>query len=151
MPEQIVLEDGTIVTAEEGEEKTEEISPYVYEPDIIHFYIVIVNAIQVNVNATKVKLSDHNMKYHKLDNLTVSSVLLDNNRQMITVSSFKNKENALAYYSGIKSSDYVFSNIHPLDYQHFVLSGDNYKTLYQNKDADQYLRFFTKNYVSGSE
>ena len=112
---------------------------------------MIVNALQVNVNATKVKLSDHNMKYHKLDNLTISSVLLDNNRQMITVSSFKNKEDALAYFSGIKNSEYVFSNIHPLDYQHFVLSGDNYKTLYQTKDADQYLRFFTKNYVSGSE
>ncbi len=148
IPEQI-LEDGTIVTS--GEEQIEETSPYIYEPDIIHFYILIVNALQVNVNATKVKISDYHMKYHKLDNLTISSVLLDNSRQMITVSSFKNKENALAYYSGIKNSDYVFSNIHPLDYQHFVLSGDNYKTFYQNKDADQYQRFFTKNYLSGTE
>ncbi|MCK4677734.1 MAG: tetratricopeptide repeat protein, partial [Bacteroidales bacterium] len=148
IPKQI-LEDGTIVTTEE--EETEEVSPYIYEPDIIHFYILIVNAMQVNVNATKVKISDYHMKYHKLDNLTISSVLLDNNRQMITVSSFKNKKNALAYYSGIKNSDYVFSNIHPLDYQHFVLSGDNYKTFYQNKDADQYQRFFTKNYLSGTE
>lgn len=142
--------DTTITFAEvtPEDENIEEISPYSFEPDVVHFYVLIINAMKVNVNATKVKISDHNIKYHRLNNLSISSVLLDAERQMITVSNFKNKQDALAYYSGIKASEYVFSSINKDDFEHFVVSAENYKIFYQNKDAEQYQRFFAKNYLN---
>jgi hypothetical protein len=108
----------------------------------------VVDASKVNVNATKVKISDHNMKFHKLENLTISSVLLDGQRQMITVSNFSNKDKALAYYRGISNNEYVFSGIPADAYSHFVVSADNYRIFYENKDTGEYLRFFDKNYLA---
>jgi tetratricopeptide (TPR) repeat protein len=134
--------------AQAEQESLEIISPYVYKPDVIHFYIMVVDASKVNVNATKVKISDHNMKYHKLDNLTISSVLLDGQRQMITVSNFSNKDKALAYYNGIINNEYVFSGIPSDGYSHFVVSADNYRIFYESKDTREYLRFFDKNYLA---
>jgi len=124
------------------------IAPYQYDPESTHFYILIVDASTINVNATKVKISDHNMKYHRLDNLTISSVLLDSKRQMITVSNFRNKEQALTYYMGISTSEYVFSNIPADAFSQFVISSENYRIFYENKDSKDYLRFFTKNYLA---
>ena len=124
------------------------IAPYKYDPDANHFYILIVDAGRINVNATKVRISDHNMKYHRLDNLTISSVLLDSKRQMITVSNFRNKEKALTYYTGISSSEYVFAGMPADAFSQFVISSDNYRIFYENKDSKDYLRFFTKNYLA---
>jgi outer membrane protein assembly factor BamD (BamD/ComL family) len=124
------------------------IAPYQYNPETTHFYILVVDASRINVNATKVKISDHNMKYHRLDNLTISSVLLDNRRQMITVSNFTNKNQALTYYSGISTSEYVFSNLPADAFSQFVISSDNYRIFYENKDTKDYLRFFNKNYLA---
>ncbi|MDD5508262.1 MAG: tetratricopeptide repeat protein [Bacteroidales bacterium] len=124
------------------------IAPYQYDPESTHFYILIVEASTINVNATKVRISDHNMKYHRLDNLTISSVLLDSKRQMITVSNFRNKEQALTYYTGISNNDYVFSGIPADAFSQFVISSDNYRIFYENKDSKDYLRFFTKNYLA---
>lgn len=131
-----------------GQEGLDVISPYRFDPDMIHFYILVVDATRVNVNATKVKISDHNMKFHRLQNLTISSVLLDSQRQMITVSNFSNKDQALLYFTSINSSEYVFSNIPTDAFNHFVVSADNYRIFYENKDDKEYLRFFDKNYLS---
>lgn len=141
------------VTGASGEkapqETTQAPSPYIVDPKALHFYLLIVDGTKVNANATKIKIADFNLKYYKLENLAISSILLDNQRQMITVSNFPNKEKAMAYYEAITISDYVFSNIKPGDYTHFAISGDNYKTFYQIKNTDQYLDFFNKNYLSG--
>ena len=139
-----VLEDGTIITSEDG---TEMVSLYNFEPDLNHFYILVVDASKISVNATKVRLSDHNMKYNSLDNLTISSVLLDQNRQMITVSNFEDKVKAMAYYNNIRNSEYVLSGFGFGDYAHFVLSSENYKIFYQQKDEEEYLKFFAKTYL----
>jgi tetratricopeptide (TPR) repeat protein len=132
-----------------AEEAAEGPSPYTYEPKALHFYILIVDGTKVNVNATKVKIADFNIKYYKLENLAISSILLNNKQQMITVSNFPDKEKAMAYYNAIINSDYVFTNIKQGDYLHFVVSGENYKTFYQIKNTDQYLKFFDKNYITG--
>ena len=142
--EETVLEDGTIITSEDG---TQTVSLYNFEPDLNHFYILVVDAGKISVNATKVRLSDHNMKYNSLDNLTISSVLLDQNRQMITVSNFENKVKAMTYYNNIRNSEYVLSGFDIGDYAHFVLSSENYKIFYQQKNEEEYLKFFAKTYL----
>jgi hypothetical protein len=140
---EITAEGDTIYATQEEEI----ISPYNYEPDLTHFYILVVDASKVNVNATKIRLADHNQKYNRLENLTVSSVLLDRSRHMITVSTFANKNKALDYYNQIIAGDYVIAGIEEGDFAHFVVSSENYKIFYQEKDPDEYLRFFAKNYL----
>jgi len=120
---------------------------YKFDPNAMHFYVLIVNDQLVDVDALKVKISDYNAKFNDLDNLMVNSLLLDNGRQMITVNNFDNSETAMNYFMGILSSKYIFTKLENAgEYFNFVISVENYPVLYKNKDIPQYLRFFEKNY-----
>ena len=120
---------------------------YKFDPNAMHFYVLIVKDDLVDVDALKVKISDYNSKFHDLENLMVNSLLLDQGRQMITVNNFDNSETAMNYYLGILTSKYIFTKLENAgEYFNFVISVENYPVLYKNKDIPQYLRFFEKNY-----
>ena len=120
---------------------------YNFTPASIHFYVLIVDGNKTDVNALKIKIADFDTKYFDLDELQVNSILLDNNRQMVTVSNFDNSEKALNYFILINSSKYIFTKLESSgDYYDFVISVENYPIFYRNKDIAQYLRFFEKNY-----
>ncbi|MDP1622942.1 MAG: tetratricopeptide repeat protein [Bacteroidales bacterium] len=120
---------------------------YKFDPKAMHFYVLVVNDELVDVEALKVKISDYNSKFHDLENLMVNSLLLDNGRQMITVSNFYNSETAMNYFLAILTSKYIFTKLENAgEYFNFVISIENYPILYNNKDIPKYLRFFEKNY-----
>ncbi len=139
------------VSGEDGSEVSDEdadfISPYIYDPNAIFFYMLIVKEKSVNLNALKVKISDFNKKYYRLEKLTINSILLDKNRHMITVGNFGNMEYAMGYFNTISKDEYVFSSLTPIDYKNFVISTENYPVFYKNKDTKQYSKFFEKNYL----
>lgn len=120
---------------------------YKFDQNAVHFYVLIVNGNLVDVDALKIKISDYNSKFHDLENLMVNSLMLDNDRQMITVNNFDNSDRALDYFLGISESKYIFTKLENAgDYSNFVISVENYPVLYRNKDISQYLRFFEKYY-----
>jgi len=120
---------------------------YKFDPNALHFYVLVVNEERVDVDALKVKLSDYNSKFHDLENLMVNSLVLDEGRQMITVNNFNNSKTAMDYFLGILNSKYIFTKLDNAgEYFNFVISVENYPVLYKNKDIPQYLRFFEKNY-----
>ncbi|PID94202.1 MAG: hypothetical protein CSA95_03965 [Bacteroidetes bacterium] len=142
-------------TEEEGETAKEEaiseellemMKEFNYSPDSQHFYVLILDGSKVNVNATKVKVSDYNGKFQSLSQLSVSSVMLKDKKQMVTVSSFNNASEAKDYLTDISSNEYVFSRLSAEDYVHFIISAENYPTFYKNKNIDAYLMFFNTAY-----
>jgi tetratricopeptide (TPR) repeat protein len=120
---------------------------YSFDENAVHFFVILVNSEKTNVDALKIKLSDFNIKNHDVENLLVNSLLLDNNMEMITVGNFDNSEKAIIYFNGIFDSRYIFTRLENTgDYYVFLISTDNYPILYKNKNIQQYLRFFEKNY-----
>jgi tetratricopeptide (TPR) repeat protein len=120
---------------------------YTFNPDAIHFYVLIIDDNKTDVDALKIKISDFNSKYHDLDNLQVNSLLLENSQEMITISTFDNSEKAMSYYASITNSKYIFTKLETSGgYSNFVISADNYPIFYRNKNIQQYLKFFEKNY-----
>ncbi len=129
-----------------GETKVMDISMYSNEPASEHFYVLIVDGTSVNVYGTKVRISDFNSRNYALKELQVNSVVLDNNQQMITVSSFPNSDEAMKYFSHISADDYIFSGISDTNYSQFVISAKNYPIFFKEKQVGPYLQFFEKNY-----
>jgi hypothetical protein len=120
---------------------------YKLDENAVHFYVLIVNGNLVDVDALKIKIADYDSKFHDLENLMVNSLMLDNERQMITVNNFDNSEKAMNYLIGIRDSKYIFTKLENTgEFYDFVISVENYPVLYKNKDISQYLRFFEKNY-----
>jgi tetratricopeptide (TPR) repeat protein len=121
-------------------------SMYKFNPAATHFYAMVVDGTAVNVYGTKVRITDFNTKNYSVENLQVNSVLLDNNRQMITVSSFAELDKALRFFNGIKEDTYVFSGFREGTFEQFLISSENYPVFFKEKNTRAYLEFFNKNY-----
>jgi hypothetical protein len=121
-------------------------SMYKVNPAATHFYALVVDGTAINVYGTKVRITDFNTKNYSVENLQVNSVLLDNNRQMITVSSFAELDKALRFFNGIKEDTYVFSGFREGTFEQFLISSENYPIFFKEKNTKAYLEFFIKNY-----
>ncbi len=121
---------------------------YSFDAGAIHLYALVVNIKDVNINALKIKISDFNMKYYSLDELTITSVFLDDMHQIVTVSNFSDKERAIDYYDAINRSNYIFVKLKNTDYKDFVISVDNYPVFYKNREIEQYMSFYQENYLN---
>ena len=128
-------------------EKPIDFSMYKVNPSASHFYALVVDGTAVNVYGTKVRITDFNTKNYSVENIQVNSVLLDNNRQMITVSSFAEIDKALRYFNGIKEDTYVFSGMREGTFEQFLISSENYPVFFKEKNTKAYLEFFKKNYL----
>lgn len=125
-----------------------DVSMYKVDAAASQFYVLLVDGNEVNVNATKVRISDFNLRNYSLKNLQVNSVVMENNRHMITVSTLAGKEEAMAYYNHISSDGYIFSGIPDGTYDQFLISAGNYPIFYKEKNTAAYLQFFTTNYLN---
>jgi hypothetical protein len=121
---------------------------YTFNPNSIHFFILIANNNKVDINALKIRIADFNTKSHSLEDLHVNSLILGGLQEMITVNNFDNDEKAMDYYISIQNNPYIFTKLENSGgYDDFVISDENYPIFYRNKDVKQYLRFFEKYYI----
>jgi tetratricopeptide (TPR) repeat protein len=123
-------------------------SPYVYDPEGFHFYIAVFDAVKVKLNEIKNLFSDHNTSLYKLDKLTVNSMFLTNDQQLIMVNRFDNKIKAMDYYSSINNDAAIMAKLSPANIKSFVISANNYSNFYRLKNVKQYMEFFNSNYLN---
>ena len=120
---------------------------YTYDPEETHLFVLIVNGMEVNINAVKVRISDFDSKHFSLKDLTINSILLDQEHHIITVGNFENSEDALIYYNAIRKDTYIFSNLLTDNYSSFVVSTTSYPVFYKSKDIAVYELFFKREYL----
>jgi tetratricopeptide (TPR) repeat protein len=121
-------------------------SKYTYNADDVHMVIVIVNSQKVEANALKVRMSDFKSKYFRLESLRIKSLMLDNQRTLITIGNFPNKPKSENFYTAVKNDEYVLSGMDAKDYELFMISVGNYPAFYRDKDVKSYKEFFTEYY-----
>jgi len=122
-------------------EKKKKETKYKINERIPHFVILTVNSNKIKVNPLKVRISDFNRKYFRLRKLKIKSLLLDNQRTIITVGNFNNQQDAVNYYLALKDDEYVLSGVDKKDYNLFPISTQNYPIMYRDKDVKGYLEF----------
>jgi hypothetical protein len=124
-----------------------DVSMYEFDPKSKQLFALVVNGQKVNINALKVRISDFNIKFYSLDNLSITSILLDKITHFIMVGNFETKKDAMRYYNALMSNEYVFANLDQEQYNGFVLAQENYPVFYKDKDVEKYLAFFKQNYL----
>ncbi len=120
---------------------------YKVNPNQTHFYILLVDGNKVNVNATKIRITDFILKNFSNANLAVNAIVLDGGWQMISISSFRNNDAAMDFYYSISSDSYTTGALSRSDYMQMVISMDNYPIFYREKNYKGYLNFFRKYYL----
>jgi outer membrane protein assembly factor BamD (BamD/ComL family) len=120
-----------------------------YSPDnsATHFYVVVVSGTAVDVGKLKFRISNFNVEKFEEEFFEVTSTILDEDLQVITVKNFTNKKVAMDYYGAITADPAVYSDMKETDYRHFVITKDNYTRFYKNKNVIQYIQFFRDNYL----
>jgi tetratricopeptide (TPR) repeat protein len=141
------LRDETMeLPEEELQPEEEKVSPYKSNPNAQHMFMIVADSREMRLNPFKVKLSDYNQKYYSIENLTVNSLVLDNEHYLVTVGNFNNATKAKDYFEAITQSEYVYADLMEGTFYNFVISTENYPVFFKEKDIGGYSKFFEKNY-----
>ncbi len=126
---------------------TEDISLYTFDPDAMHLVIVILNSTDIEVDPLKVRISDFKQKYFRLVRLNIKSLMLDNQRSMVTIGNFEDEIAAYDFYLALLNDDYVTSGMAVQEFEVYTITVNNYPILYREKNVKAYKEFFDLYYV----
>ncbi len=132
----------------EGGSKESSAPMYVPSPDSYHLFVLIIDVKSANLNKVKAALSDHNSTYFSTQNLTVSSLFLNDKRHLLTVSRLNNQADGENYYKIFLRNQEMLKSIEHDFPVYFVISSDNYPVFYKDKDEQAYLDFFRRYYLN---
>jgi hypothetical protein len=120
---------------------------YKYDPTSFHFYIVVFDIKNIKINDIKNSFSNHNAKMFSSRKLTINTLFLDDKQEVLNVSRFENKDDALSYLLSIGNSSEIQALLGKTEFSHFVISAANYPVFYKNKDVEKYMTFYQENYL----
>lgn len=110
---------------------------YLFEPNTMHNFVILVTASGKDLSAIKSTISDYNRDNFKLEGLKMSSVVYQRGMQMISVKSFKTAKEAEVYKTAFinNSKLQAICKDHP---NFFIVSYTNYALFYKAKDHLNY-------------
>ena len=132
----------TDIEKKEGEQpEIKKSTQYITDTDAEHFVMIVCNSKLVRVDPLKVRISDFNKKEHRTKSFTVKSIILDDDRMMVTIGNFNGMQDAENYITSMFLTDYVFGGIDKSNYKITPISIKNYPLFYQSKDMEEYIQF----------
>ncbi len=129
-----------------AQNRQKNIGSFVYNSNAPQFILLVTNRRIVNTRALETRLSDFNVKYFRQQPLQISSLILNNNYNLLLVKQFISQRDAMAYYKVLSKDPYVFSGIQKRNYHLFVISNKNYPLFYKEKNVKIYQQFFDEYY-----
>lgn len=126
-------------------------SIYSYTPEAEHFVVIVANSKKINLGQLKTKISDFNSQFYSMATFNIGQVGFQGDNQMITIKTFENAKKAMDYFTTLRENSEVFKGITPDNFKLFVISSNNYSVLYNDKDLQKYLDFFTGSYSSDKQ
>ncbi|MBL4658174.1 MAG: tetratricopeptide repeat protein [Flavobacteriales bacterium] len=135
--------------SKEKEEKDKRPDLYSLDKGSTHYYVMVIPDSVINVEDLKRELSNYNTKFFRLKKLRTSNLLLDTELHIIMVKNFGDSDNGIDYFNSIRENLSALPSLPEGKYQEFIISAENFPVLYKDKQIDQYLSFFQKNYLGG--
>ena len=132
---------GSSATASEGG-----MGDFKYVANAPHKFIVVVPNQGVDINALRNEFANYNQQYFKLERLQVQNIFLDQDRQLVIVSGLKNAAKAKVYYKGVLANQKLMGYMPAQVTTKIIISDQNYRDLYRDKNIGQYLNFLKDKY-----
>jgi len=109
-------------------------------------FVIAVNAPGTNLKSVTSAFTSHNRDQFRSSNLTISQSQVADYQLMI-VSSFKTKNEAIGYFTKSVSNRKLFRSLDTLSYRNFIITDANLKKLTETKRISDYLNFFNTKYI----
>jgi tetratricopeptide (TPR) repeat protein len=144
-----------VLTREKPELKIEEdrqiaAELYLYEPDIPHLFVLLIENPAFNVNQATFDVINYNIDNHTNRNFRAEGQLVDNKFVIVTVSPFSNAREALEYYSSFSPLTTI-RNSSAATTKVFIITAKNLAALKSDKDPARYTLFFREKYIFDNE
>ncbi len=111
-----------------------------------HVFVTIYNTAGKITNPVDDALEKYNSTSWKNLKLTVSNIILNDEKTLTIVEGLPDRETALSYFDKFLAQ---VNNAKPFSnykFHNFVITKDNFQTFYRTKALDEYLTFFDRNY-----
>ena len=115
-----------------------------FSPDTLHYFILIAPKGGFAMNKAKNNIADFNTANFSDLKLKISNTFLNTSDQMIIVKRFNNSKKALDYYLTFKVNNGAIKTYRKEKF--FVVTPQNLKELYLEKNTDNYIKFFKEFY-----
>ena len=137
--------DGTKIIDQKPDTTKEKPSIYKLNKDTLHNCIIFVSK-KVNITELKIAISDFNATYFSNNQYDIKSLFLDT-VQVVVVERFENSDKAMKYFDVITYDQNIMekSGINP---KFFTITDENYVLLFQEKNIENYKKFFEKKYLN---
>lgn len=114
-----------------------------------HYVVLLVKTAEMPLQTAKQDLTNFNSTFFSLKKLSISSFLIDNKRQMITVTKFDNGADAMDYYNILVKNEVFEPEIDSGIIEVYAMSATNYTSFYNKRDSrNSYPEFFKDNYLN---
>jgi tetratricopeptide (TPR) repeat protein len=148
-PEQVSAQ-GILNLTDEGGDQTANgpslLNNFAYNSNDPHKFVVILPNNGVDINVIRNELANFNQEFYKLDRLQVQNIFFDQDRQIVAISGLKNAAKAKVYYNSILANAKLMGYLPAQLTVKIIISDDNYRALYKDKNLEEYLKFLKDNY-----
>jgi tetratricopeptide (TPR) repeat protein len=123
-------------------------SPFNPNLDEQHYIIILVDIHKKTVNDVKYDVATFNSTYFSLERFNINSFYINQDEQLVTVTKFKGKTDAMNYYIALTTNDVFTPSMQDKSLTVYAISATNY-SMYYNKIDDRrlYRQFFDENYL----
>ena len=115
-------------------------------PEATHYFVVMYPQGQVNTDTLSGAIENFHSTYWGAVALRVNSLVFDEGKSMLLVTEFANQADALSYYQDYKKEKSPLFSFSPTPFDYFIISKENFRAFYENKDLNGYLRYFNAEY-----
>jgi len=114
---------------------------FVYNKDISHKFALLYSN---KIDPYKLKMSFEEINFA---GLTVHNQKYSDDHDCLTVSGFKDREEAMRYFNMVINNRRLFRPLRSTDYRNFIISDANFEVLKEKKNVEAYLLFFRRYYI----
>jgi tetratricopeptide (TPR) repeat protein len=122
-------------------------SPFTYDEDLEHYFVLVFPNSSGNINGTKIQLSNFNKDFYKSKGLQTTTAVMGAENQVLIVRTFPNQSDAIDYKSGFNSGAArpTLGRI-PQQFEHFIINSANFTILFNSMDIKSYQSFYKEKY-----
>lgn len=122
-------------------------SPYLFDENIQHYFLVIHPNDAGNLNNAKIKVANFNQEFYRSKRYQTTNAVFGSDNQVLLVRSFPNLDEAKTYQMAFESNS-AKPSLGSLanDFEHYMISAENFKILFETMDLKSYQDFYKDKY-----
>ncbi len=150
-PESNMLNYANTLLAASRDFKTKELqrkgAQYITYFDQPHFFIFVYPKLESFAELIPSLIENFIDEKYPGQSLKIGNLNLNEGFSIVLVNKFESRELAMKFYDDFNRAEIMLPQDESIEFEHFVITEDNFQILYQTRKTEDYLRFFEEKYM----